>query len=420
MALALAFAPNGDVLAAGALENRDAWVDFSVVRLAPTTGAEQWRYETNGASTFFDAGDDIARAVTTDAAGDVVAAGHIQRPGTEEDFAVVKLDGSTGAERWRAVVAGTQPDGRDVASSVAVDAAGDVVATGFLVDTYGPTYLPDLFVMKLAGDTGGEVWRRTVGLPLADAAAVHVDGGGDVVVAGDAGHLGGVRDLVVTKLDAATGATLWETWIDGGAMAYDHATAMVLRPDGDALVAGSVGGDAIVARISGATGAEVWRWTLGGAFGGYDEAHDVAVDADGNVLAGVVVKTADEGWDVHVVRLDGDSGVESWRRTPATFACLVQPSVAVAAAADGDALFTTAVVVGPDDRDVVVTRLAASDGAERWRRQLGGDAPGEELPTAIREHPANGSVVVTAKTMHAASGPDFTVLALDGATGADF
>jgi hypothetical protein len=50
---------------------------------------------------------------------------------------------------------------------------------------------------------------------------------------------------------------------------------------------------------------------------------------------------------------------------------------------------------------------------------LSGDAPGEDFPTAIREHPTNGSVVVTAKTMNAASGPDFTVLALDGATGAD-
>ena len=47
--------------------------------------------------------NDVANAVAIDAAGDVIAAGVIRNTGSDADFPVVKLNGTTGEVLWRAV-----------------------------------------------------------------------------------------------------------------------------------------------------------------------------------------------------------------------------------------------------------------------------------------------------------------------------
>src|SRR5262249_7487780 len=125
-----------------------AW-DFGVVRLSPTDGSLVWRREIGGTDT---SSDESAFAVTIDALGNAVAAGFTANVATQRDFTVVKLPAATGTELWRYTIADAT---YSYAFGVAVDAAGDVIASG--ATDLGAA--ESLTVVKLAEATGSELWR---------------------------------------------------------------------------------------------------------------------------------------------------------------------------------------------------------------------------------------------------------------------
>jgi hypothetical protein len=170
----------GDVVTVGAVTNTSTREDFMVLKVNGTNGVELWRQTLNGTANEIDR----ANAVALDAAGDVVAAGFLANTTTGADFTVVKFDGATGAERWRQVV--PSPSGCCVggAQTVTVDAAGDVIAAGWTTDADAA---PNFFtVIKFDGASGTERWRRIIPTPssccLSGVSAV--DAAGDVVAAG--------------------------------------------------------------------------------------------------------------------------------------------------------------------------------------------------------------------------------------------
>ena len=69
-----------------------------VLKVNGTNGVELWRQTLNGTANEIDR----ANAVALDAAGDVVAAGFLANTTTGADFTVVKFDGATGAELMQA------------------------------------------------------------------------------------------------------------------------------------------------------------------------------------------------------------------------------------------------------------------------------------------------------------------------------
>src|SRR5262245_46508627 len=65
---------------------------FRLVALSAASGEVRWTY---------DRGTGAAAAVSVDGAGDVVAAGWTVFGFGEQQLTVVKIDGTTGQERWR-------------------------------------------------------------------------------------------------------------------------------------------------------------------------------------------------------------------------------------------------------------------------------------------------------------------------------
>jgi hypothetical protein len=422
-AVAVATTAGGDVIAAGGLENGDTGSDFAVVRLGGGSGTVQWRYEVNGTRQFFDSAYDVARRVVIDSHGDVVAAGSIEQAATDWDLAVVKLAGDTGTERWRVLVSGTADGSRDVASTLATDPTGDVVVAGTVENAYGPVRGTDFFVAKLAGDTGAERWRRIVTFPYGQPFGIAVTADGDVVVARVASEFATSSDFVVLKLAGDSGADRWRTNLNGTDGAFEAAHALVLAPGGDVVAGGylrnvETGDDWTVVRLAGDTGVERWRHVVDGPAHGADVAEAVALDASGDVLVAGTLQAASETWQVLVARLDGSTGVERWRRIAETAAAPIPPPVALAAASNGDALLTSAQTASVQEQNLLVARVAGSDGSEAWRRVLSGSAPGVGRGAAIAER-ADGAVVVAGRTVNAGSGPDFTVLTLAGLDGSD-
>jgi hypothetical protein len=336
----------GNVVAAGVAMNAGTGADFTVVKLDGGTGVEQWRRIINcarGAGLH----DEVA-AIALDAAGDVIAAGTtcgtLTTWPSSPEFTVVKLDGTSGAERWRHVIS---TNSMGIAAAVTVDAAGNVVVTGSTVslqpgsgEAARPTPLTqrfDFIVVKLNGDSGVERWRRVVTSQFGGKGhgrAVVVDGAGDVVAAGLTEvaadwPLGSTSpsslDLpprpTIVKLDGATGAELWRRFVVGNDPDKDTLGAfegaihgVAVDAANDVMVAGSTsnagtGDDFTVVKLDSRTGNERWRRVISGtAKASWDTAAAVAVDAAGNVVAVGRTENAGTGADFTVVKLRGSDG----------------------------------------------------------------------------------------------------------------
>jgi hypothetical protein len=194
---------HGDVVAAGGTVNHGRDVDFTVVKLQGSDGAERWRYSLGGtADTAPDFFDGSAVALAIDQRGDILAGGLLLDTGTY-DFAVVKLAGGNGHEMWRRVIDGPGHT-TDSCSALAVARDNDVIATGFTQGGPGSGFT----VMRLSARDGATLWDRRIqgsGNVAGDwAGAVALDRA-DVVAAGSMFNLGSDRDFTVVKLRGNTG-----------------------------------------------------------------------------------------------------------------------------------------------------------------------------------------------------------------------
>jgi outer membrane protein assembly factor BamB len=345
---AVALDPVGNVLAAGGL----GWVDTTlvVVKLDAERGTELWRASLRGDHV----GDDEfnhAMALASDAAGDAVVSGvlaDVAPGGGSSDYpnprrVVFKLDGGTGAERWRAhppvAVAGPGPSDYPPYDhgSLVVDPSGDVLSVG------------SSSVFKLSGADGTELWRRDLGdgalRPVAYAIAMD---GRDVVAAGSSSEPlppweAPDTDILVAKLDGSTGTLAWRRELKGDASGAEFATALGVDSTGHVLLTGwlqdaagvspyyllrqaSAGDDFFVVALDGATGAERWRRVLDGAAHGADAANALAFDGTTAAAVGYVQST-ETNFDPVASLFAPSGGEEMWRvesvasRSPAELRC---------------------------------------------------------------------------------------------------
>ena len=286
---------------------------FRVSKHSGFTGFELWQTAVKGSETF--RASNTAAAAALDPWGDVVAVGYLDPLGqdnpnrvSDEEFAVVKFEGATGAEIWR-WTRDRDPLGSDTALAVAVDGSGDVVAVGGPRGT-GPR--GDFLVVKLSSSTGSELWRVEIDGTKSDNDRAHaavIDAAGDVIAAGHLRNSGTGFDLTVVKLSGASGAELWRAEINalpGG----DRALAMVLDPFGDVIAAGSLGGKFGLVKLAAATGAEIWRATAEPG-----TVLSIALDGSGDVFAAGEVEGTVYRFDQDymVAKFSGATGAEAWR-----------------------------------------------------------------------------------------------------------
>ena len=284
------------------------------------------KYDTDGnhvwSQRFGGTNFELAQAVATDAAGNVLLVGRARgtvdfgggplAPAGQDDIVVAKLD-AAGTHVWSKRFGGTS---YEYAQGVAVDPTGDVVLTGYFnstnLDFGGGPLAPvggyDIFAAKLDGASGGYLWADSFGGFSSDVGTdVAVDLAGDVLVTGyfygavDFG--GGIlptfgsADGYVLKLSSAAGSHVWSRSLGGNS--NDQPRAVTTDGNNDVLVTGyfsstnmsvaggpplvRVGGnDIFVAKLGAATGGHVWSRGFGGT--STDVAYDLARDADNNVF----------------------------------------------------------------------------------------------------------------------------------------
>jgi len=184
----------------------------------------------------FDGGAyDRAGAIATDGAGNSYLAGSAEAEGASP-FAVVKI-GPDGVRRWTARYDGSRGGVGGEARAVAVDAAGNVYAAGFVHDgvIFNQNY--DYLAVKFGPD-GAQRWARRYNGPgnNADfAERVVVDGAGNAYVTGFSYGQG--YDWA-TLAFASDGTLRWERRLSGPGNSDDRAADMAPLPDGNVAVTG--------------------------------------------------------------------------------------------------------------------------------------------------------------------------------------
>lgn len=278
---AIVMGPGGDAVAVG---HTAIPYEVRVAKLAGATGNVLWQSDIGAPASNYP----NAARVTVDGNGDVVVAGGTTNVGTRDDWAVVKLSGTTGAELWRRELDGGI-NGSEFADAVVVDAAGDVIAGGY---SLAPGFDGEFVVHKFSGTDGTDVWRRAIGSG-GTAVTLALDAAGDVVAGGYLGY----SSFAVVRLSAATGAELWRATLGNPGGFLESANAIAVRDDGVVVAVGTTiglypaGRDFTVATFDGATGTLLWRLDLdSGVQSGIDarygdQAKGVAVGSTGDVVA---------------------------------------------------------------------------------------------------------------------------------------
>jgi cysteine-rich repeat protein len=381
--------------------------------------AHAWQALINGPVDQYDS----AEAVAVDAGGNVVVAGRLQRGRTQSflqtpfDFFVAKLARKSGYEIWRYVITGgTQIE--NLARAVTVDAAGDVVVGGN-VPGGGQTAG---IVVKLSGVDGTELWRHVVvgdGGLFNTFGHVAVDASGDVVAAGGI-QVGPYLDIAVVKLAGADGAELWTRMFTTGPGAYSYsgAAALALDAAGNAAVGGMAQNAVFVTMVSGADGGDRWPapYTIPNlGFGATVSANALAFDASGDVA--VAARTFVVGTSQFTVaKLAGADGSQLWRDDIAAESDA--SSVAVDAAGDVVAGGSYLAFVGRLVLHALVVKYAGTDGHELWRQELDeSDGDTNDRFTHVLIAPNGDAIACGGGVQNALERSSFSLARLAGATG---
>ena len=319
----LALGPGGNVVAVGKLANVGSGEDFTAVKLSGSTGALEWGFTIDGGANL----NEVARAAAVGQAGNVIVTGSLSNATTGADLSVLKLSGASGALIWRTDLDGTD-NSNDMGNAVELGIQGNVVVAGGLRNMGS---LLDFGVVKLDEPSGTEIWRRTLTGPLSalftgpdEALAIAVNTVGEVHAAGylwqqDILSPDSFEDFMVVKLGSINGGEMWRKTINGTLNGNDRALAIALDNVEDVIVGGRLinsgtNADFTVVKYFRAIGTELWRQEIDGTLSGDDEARSLVADSSGDVIAAGVLANSGVFRDFVVIKFDGDTGEELWRR----------------------------------------------------------------------------------------------------------
>jgi hypothetical protein len=372
------------------------------------------------------------------------------------------------APAWQSLVNGSGANSYDEARAVAIDANGDVIATGRVWDA---ARFWDVIAVKRNGVTGFPMYDRfAFGNSQAcncgaveGAWGVALTPGGDAIAAGYLDYKTLLRQFAAIRFNAPHGFESWRAVFGDGRTyfsAQDEAFAVAVDPAGNVVVAGQLVvnfgppyGDlviGVVMKLSGASGASLWTLSINPPVRAIavDDAGDVLAvgsdtesfqvwklaSSDGQPVWGVPIEvsdsravtvTVDGAGDViaggrasgaFVVKLAGATGETIWARDiltaggPAAVAeVAVHPSGDVVAVGAFDQ-------AGTGFGQLLVTRLAAATGDDVWPRFIASGSGNTAEATGVALDSA-GDIVVSGSIWNSETSQDFAVLKVDDAAG---
>jgi alpha-tubulin suppressor-like RCC1 family protein len=352
----------------------------------------------------------VGHAVTTDADANVIVTGISTSTRGDKDQLTMKYS-STGTQSWQNRYDGPLNRG-ETYGGVTLDSAGDVVMAGA---TAGSSGYGEVHVWKNDGNTGASLWdirRPRSGAQNDDEViAVKTDAANHVIVAGISEASSSNEMVYLAKFSATSGAVLWERRFRPSSTTFARLADMTLDSEGNLIVTGtatrsSTGGDFYTAKYSGATGAVIWERYLDGPFNQADVGWYVAVDAADNIIAAGAYDSLYNDEQLLLVKYSA-AGVKAWER-------VTPEGLLRGLAVDPQG---NAVITGLANDRLFAGKYAAATGAPLWEHVHNG-ANAAILGHAVATD-ASGHVFVTgyARSSRPARDEDFVTIKFDATTG---
>ena len=387
-AIATAVNSAGDAIVTGYSYNASGNADCYTAKYALADGELLWERRYNGAAN----GNDVANSVALDAAGNVIIAGY-SSSASNADFYTAKYAAADGALLWEVFYNGTG-NSYDSATGVSVDAAGNVVVTG---QSYNASGYSDFYTAKYAAATGALLWeKRYSGVVPGNNVAygLAVDAAGNATVAGSS-YDGAGYNYYTAHYAAADGAVLWERSYNGPANSYDAASAVALDATGNAVVTGqsfnAVNSDFYTAKYAAADGALLWESRYNGPANSFDVGRGVAVDAAGKVA---ITGSSYNGvsFDSYTAKLAAADGALLWERRYNSSGNGEDQAYSVVSDVAGN-VFVTGQSSNGSNLDFYTAKYAVADGAIVWEQRYNGPANNSDVMNAVT--PQIGKIAVS-------------------------
>ncbi len=403
-ATSLAVDASGNVYVTGRSAGSSTYYDYATIKYS-SSGDTVWVRRYNGPGN----SDDFANALAVDASGNVHVTGGSYSSSTSADYATIKYN-SSGDTVWVRRYDGPANDG-DWAASLAVDASGNVYVTG---GSYGSSSDYATIKYNSSGDTA---WVRRFTAPeYSDdwATSLAVDASGNVYVTGTIDRSSSWRDAYCNHATIkynSSGDTVWVRWFTEPEDSDDWATSLAVDASGNVYVTGRSTGSSSThdyATIKYASSGEtLWVRRYNGQGNSYDVATSLAVDAGGNVYVTgrsygsstqddyATIKYNSSGDAVWVKRYDGPANGSD---------CAT--SLAVDA---GGNVYVTGRSYGSSTQDDYATIKYNSSGDAVWVRRYNGPGNSYDFANALAVD-ASGNVYVTGGSYGSSNDLDYATI----------
>lgn len=278
---ALAVDNEGNVYFTGETEIGNDMTDMLTVKYDPS-GNLVWAVKYSGSSV----GNDAGNAITVNSSGDVFVSGMSMSSLFSTDFITVRYDKS-GTLKWASRYTGTNMS-IGQAMDIALDNLGNIYAAG----SFGSAFHGGLDYLTVKYNSeGAQLWASRYNGPANSddiANSIAVDQNGNVFVTGLSNGSNTSTDILTLKYDN-TGKEVWNNSYNGTLNREDQGRKILLTPQGDLAVIGTVNSSSAVSSrdlvtiLYNSQGSQQWAVVYNGPANDFDEATGAAVDNAGNI-----------------------------------------------------------------------------------------------------------------------------------------